>query len=69
MRGVFDGTNTIEWERHQYKNDATTAKKHANNIILSNVAFKNNYMYGKILINEFVPLRPVWSLLKWIDLS
>jgi hypothetical protein len=24
MRGVFDGTDNIKWEHHQYKNDATT---------------------------------------------
>ena len=33
------------------------------------VAYKNNYMYGKILINGFEPLRPFLSFLKWIDLS
>ena len=33
------------------------------------VAYKNNYMYGKILINGFEPLRPFLVLLKWIDFS
>jgi hypothetical protein len=36
IRGVFDGNDKIKWEHHQYKNDATTAKKHANDIIFSN---------------------------------
>ena len=71
MWGVFDGINKIKLEQHhQYKKDAATGcEKNANDKYFPTVAYKNNYMYVKTLINGFEPLRPFLSLLKWIDLS
>ena len=70
MRGVFHGTNKIKLEQqHQFEKDAATyCEKNANEITFLTVAYKNNFIYGKVLINGFEPLRPFSSLSKWIDL-
>ena len=43
-------------EHHQSKNDATTVKNMQTILYFLTVAYKNSYIYGKILIYGFEPL-------------